>query len=901
MALAATLGYLAYRLLHKDEEELAETQFRFIAERAMAEAKEALLARFWAGITMANFVGELYPHAEQWPFIEFLGFELIVGSMLNTSGGNDMGLAPFVTPEQLPDFEAHAQRTYQKLGFPNTTGVSKEFGFGVYARNTSFSPPIKYHDTEAYSVFNSPYKILAPIFRTDEGVHPVLLFNPHSQLFTGAAIDQLITCSKKRQEKYQKALEAEIRANQNRTVPQALTMPPSRCGVTTDIFNNVKLGGRWSVASFLPIYPLQDPLTVVGYVPSIFVVDQLLDNVFAKDIRGIDAIFESDAVTVSYTIKNGVAEYVGEGEHYDPKYSKQKQSIQLLDDDLNTDGADPKSFKFYLVPNDDFYDVYQTQNPVVASIAVVVSVVMTIAVFFLYDSYVRKEFHEKRSMLDARRQFMRFVSHEIRTPLNAVSMGLDLMQSEVAKALGYSSATCYRASQDFVDADANGDDVRMESMEQGGPSNDSANISTTSMRGPPIRRSRSGICSVPSRMAHEWFQLTHEIQGNTQGAVDILNDLLNYDKISEGKLHLALEIVSIWHLLETSILEFKLAASSKQVKLSLDFTQEGSTKPSVARAGNLPKDILDLNVIGDSVRLTQICRNIMSNALKFTCAGGSVKVQAHYVPTTTPPVEEGRKLENGNVVSGFKAGSIRVTVTDSGVGMTEDQLAKLFQDGVQFNANELQKGGGSGLGLYIAKGLAKQHEGSLSATSSGIGKGTTFELVLPLWMINSDNTLESTETDTNAGTETAMKGVALRESYPSSESLSQMFNRSLKVLVVDDVKSNRKLLRRLLENNGHECGEAEDGLQCVEMVTAALASGCPYESVLLDYEMPKLDGPAAAKELIKRGIEINIIGVTGNVLPDDVKYFKSCGADDVLAKPVKIPELYTSWMEYFSS
>ena len=84
------LAFLAFHLLTEDESKLAETQFRYIAQRALVEAKHALLARRWAGVTMADVVAELYPRASQWPFVEWLGFEQVVRSMLFTSYGNDM-------------------------------------------------------------------------------------------------------------------------------------------------------------------------------------------------------------------------------------------------------------------------------------------------------------------------------------------------------------------------------------------------------------------------------------------------------------------------------------------------------------------------------------------------------------------------------------------------------------------------------------------------------------------------------------------------------------------------------------------------------------------------------------------------------------------------------------------
>jgi hypothetical protein len=411
---------------------------------------------------MAIVAGELYPNKDQWPFVAWLGFERITTSMLNTSRGDEMGFVPFVYPSKLPEFEDFAKSTYKKLGFPNHTGVSKEFGFGVFARDTTVKPPVKYHDINATSPFGSPYEVLAPIFRTDEGSHPVLLFNVHSQPFTGHAIDQLINCSHVREDRHRRSLhDDEIETNRsNVNTLSMIAMPPNRCGVITDIFHNVKLGGLWSIADFLPIYPTNDPLSVVGYIPSVYVVHDLLDNVFAKDVSGIDAVFETDTRSISYTIVESHPIYVGEGQHYDRNYEKHKVTIQLIDPELYADGQEgvPKSLKFHLIPNDNFFvrtkgkrktihnaineDVfylfidsvsravitcctttslyfltffrpraYLSKAPLVASIAVVMGIVLTMLAFFFYDFFVRKEFHAKRELLNARRQFMRFVRY----------------------------------------------------------------------------------------------------------------------------------------------------------------------------------------------------------------------------------------------------------------------------------------------------------------------------------------------------------------------------------------------------------------------------------------------------------------------------------------------------------
>lgn len=525
-------------------------------------------------------------------------------------------------------------------------------------------------------------------------------------------------------------------------------------------------------------------------------IDTLLENAFSKTVTGIDAVFESDALSVTYKIIEGVPQLVGEGKRHDKKYEAQQVQIQMADPEIfrTEDGTNTtKKFIFSLTPNDDFYEVYETPGPIVAAIVVAASILLTMLVFFLYDLYVRREFNAKKDLLESRRQFMRFVSHEVRTPLNAVAMGLDLMLSEVGLALGFDSASSTRALHDFVEEDGDGgnvDDMSSRAL---------LSKPTKSRDQQPQTETRQKNVKISSKTAKSWVQLIQEVQGNAQGAVDILNDLLNYDKIEQGKLHLSLEALSAWELVEKAVLEFKVPASSKEVNLGLVFGEETRSAP---RAQDVPEEMRNLKVIGDPVRLTQVVRNLMSNALKFTPAKGSITVRALYTQGTKGEQEE-VALQRGGVVSAVKSGSVRIQVIDTGAGMSQEQVTQLFQDGVQFNVNELQAGGGSGLGLYIAKGIVMQHKGALTATSEGLGHGTTFELELPLWeMMDDEGDIESNLYNREATERTGAPSVA--SSFPNNSPKC-----SLKVLVVDDVKSNRKLLMRLLEKKGHICFEAE--------------------------------------------------------------------------------------------
>lgn len=647
-------------------------------------------------------------------------------------------------------------------------------------------------------------------------------------------------------------------------------------------------------------------------------LDNLLENMFPPQVTGINAIFETDTRTITFNIVNGHAILVGEGRSIDERYLYQQRQVQLADpiEFFSTDDGSnvTKTLLFSLVPNDEFYQIYRSPGPAIAAVVVVCSILLTILVFLLYDFYVRREFNAKKELLEARRQFMRFVSHEVRTPLNAVSMGLDLMQSEVAQALGFDSPTTLRSSYDMVDDGAfessertNWSDADINQTIGGGTDQPAGAQPTESTLGGPSFGGTSSNqmkkvdsastlesmadIKISPLLAKSWFQLSQEIQSNAQGAVDILNDLLNYDKIEQGTLNLSLEVLPIWELIEKAVMEFKVPASSKKVGLSVGFGEETRTTP---RAQYLPTRIQRLKVVGDPVRLLQVVRNLMSNALKFTPCGGSIHVQAICIPNEKEDVipEEHFEIQEDQLVTGYNRGVLQLRVVDTGAGMSQGQVDNLFQEGVQFNANELQAGGGSGLGLFIAQGIVTQHGGNLSASSEGLGNGTTFEMSVPLWEMT------STGGEAEYDVETGLPVSGDQGSTVTITNQSLLLPKSkLRVLVVDDVKSNRKLLRRLLENKGHECEEAVNGRECVDLVRKAAEEEMPYDSILLDYEMPGMDGPSAAKEIRCTLLDddTNIVGVTGNVLPEDINYFRKCGANEVLSKPVNIGELCALW------
>jgi hypothetical protein len=262
------------------------------------------------------------------------------------------------------------------------------------------------------------------------------------------------------------------------------------------------------------------------------------------------------------------------------------QDIELMEDGFFSDDSIPYSLT--ICPSRDFFDSYSTKNPMVATIGSVCIIVFSALVFFFYDRCVRRVFVIKRDRLEAKRKFVRFVSHEVRTPLNSVCMGLAILQAEMVSYLDRMRTQTRNGKQLVESTNGTGVEDVTEST------ND------------------NGVEDVT-----EWRELIKEVLDGALSSVDVLNDLLNFDKIEMGAFALELELVPVWNLVEKTFKEFKLASNKKKINLSLQFLG-GDEEAPFETAVSLPPDVLSTMAVGDPFRLVQVIRNLISNAVKFT-------------------------------------------------------------------------------------------------------------------------------------------------------------------------------------------------------------------------------------------------------------------------------------------
>jgi CheY-like chemotaxis protein len=250
----------------------------------------------------------------------------------------------------------------------------------------------------------------------------------------------------------------------------------------------------------------------------------------------------------------------------------------------------------------------------------------------------------------------------------------------------------------------------------------------------------------------------------------------------------------------------------------------------------------------DPTRLRQILINLVGNALKFTVVG-SVTVRVAY--------DSGPKW-------------LRVTVVDTGTGMSPEEVDVIsrFEAFSQADSSTTRKFGGTGLGLRISNQLAQMLEGRLSL-SSRQGEGTTFSLTLPAEPVQQPTAVDPGPPPTP----------------PPAVAAGALLG-GARVLVAEDALVNQKLLVHLLTKAGANVAAVANGQLAVDAVVAAAASGAPFAVVLMDMQMPELDGYAATRLLREQGHRLPIIALTAHAMAGDRQKCVDAGCSDYLTKPL---------------
>jgi hypothetical protein len=330
-------------------------------------------------------------------------------------------------------------------------------------------------------------------------------------------------------------------------------------------------------------------------------------------------------------------------------------------------------------------------------------------------------------------------------------------------------------------------------------------------------------------------KLMHTVRDSGDHLLDLINDVLDLAKIEAEKFTLKINTVSVNEVCQASLRMIKEAAYKKQIRVSttLDYAVD--------------------TIQADELRLKQILVNLLSNAVKFTPKDGSIKLVVN---------------------SDVEHSVVDFSVQDTGIGIAEDDMKKLFEPFVQLDGSLNRAQEGAGLGLSLVYGWTKMHGGSISVKSE-VGKGSSFTVSLPWCPLKPD---ESSIPETGQLTMACEPDSALIDNH----------HHSGVILLAEDNETYIQLLSDYLTKLGYQVLIARDGVEAIEQTRAKHP-----DILLMDIQMPLMSGLEAIKE-IRADTDvatIPIIALTALAMPGDKEHCLQVGADEYLSKPVSMKKL----------
>ena len=337
-------------------------------------------------------------------------------------------------------------------------------------------------------------------------------------------------------------------------------------------------------------------------------------------------------------------------------------------------------------------------------------------------------------------------------------------------------------------------------------------------------------------------ELVDNLSSSGWALLGLLNSILDLARIEAGKIEISAEPFCLRETIEQVKRLHMVSIANKGLHFDVRIAPEVST-----------------TLLGDQDRLTQVIHNLVGNAIKFT-ESGFVKL----------------------LIDNVDGEGVRFVVSDSGIGMTEDQTRKVWDRFEQADHRTTRRYGGSGLGLSIVRSLVHAMAGQISLESKP-GAGTRVEVILPL--VSSRLTVaEEIET----AVEVRTIDNAENEVQPS---------RALRILVAEDNNTNRKIIEATLSKYGFDPDYCENGLQAVERFATK-----PYDLLLFDISMPIMDGVEALSRILEDSAARNLprpvaIALSANVMQQQVEEYSAAGFDRVLAKPFRRDDLLAAIAE----
>jgi signal transduction histidine kinase len=349
---------------------------------------------------------------------------------------------------------------------------------------------------------------------------------------------------------------------------------------------------------------------------------------------------------------------------------------------------------------------------------------------------------------------------------------------------------------------------------------------------------RAPGCSDEDRQQH-----LDVLDRNSSHLLQLVNDVLDLHKLEANQLIVEFAPTDLPALLDEVVATMRPRAEEKGLRVDLRYRTP------------CPRTLLT-----DGMRVRQILLNLVGNAVKFTAAGGVT-------------------LELDATIDDDGDACLALHVVDTGIGVAPERQAALFEPFVQADASTSRRFGGTGLGLSISRHLSRCLGGDVVMQSEP-GHGSTFTLILPAGVRASEATFTSPEAARALAA--ALQPAAAAAAAPRLQG---------RVLLVEDSADNRRLLSVILRRAGASVELAGNGVEALAAVDAATAAGAPFDLVLMDMQMPVMDGYTATRELRQRGWPGPVIALTAHSMEGDRERCLAEGCDGYETKPVRAERL----------
>ena len=362
-------------------------------------------------------------------------------------------------------------------------------------------------------------------------------------------------------------------------------------------------------------------------------------------------------------------------------------------------------------------------------------------------------------------------------------------------------------------------------------------------------------------------RLVHSIFHASTQLTELIETMLDMSAIESGQLRTTSARCDLHQMLTRVGTQAAHRAAGRGLSLS---TQIDPTCPA--------------RITTDPKRLEQIVHKLTDNAVKFTRKGG-VEIHARLNDHATPP-------------------AVEITVTNTGIGIHPQSLSTIFDPFTQGQDDLTRNFGGAGLGLTIARDLARALGGDINIASTP-GHGSAFTLTVPAIDPQYTQPQSQTQNQTQNQPDAEPQGQYQSQHQSQPQTLPDAPPTAshdepgrpltaLKILIVDDAKDNRVLLGHIFRNTGADIEFAHDGMQAIHAVLAANETAEPFALILMDMQMPVLDGYAATARLRAQGVTTPIIALTAHALEGDRDRCLAAGCDDYITKPLNRAQLLST-------